>query len=134
VDLRPCVLSFNAANMDDLSTKPFEMPAGGTATPAAAQPPAGSFIPDRPAPVQPAYDETDIELNGGGIVIRGSGYGHGMGMSQYGARQLAATGSEYTAILKYFYTGVEVLSWSGEVPELPPGDGSSFYEPFTQDQ
>ncbi len=65
-------------------------------------------------------------------MIRGSGYGHGMGMSQWGARRLAAEGWNYTDILRYFYAGVELIGWSGELPDLPEGDGGSFYEPFTQ--
>jgi hypothetical protein len=86
--------------------------------------PPADFVADPPA------DDTVIDLNGGGIVIRGSGYGHGMGMSQHGARQLAASGQSYGQILKYFYSGVELVSWSGEIVDVPEGDTSSFYEPF----
>ncbi len=39
----------------------------------------------------------------------GSGYGHGVGMSQIGARAMATAGESATAILKYYYKGVEVL-------------------------
>ncbi len=39
----------------------------------------------------------------------GSGYGHGVGMSQIGARAMATAGDSATAILKYYYKGVEVL-------------------------
>ncbi|MDR0293347.1 MAG: SpoIID/LytB domain-containing protein [Oscillospiraceae bacterium] len=34
--------------------------------------------------------------------------GHGVGMSQYGARQLALAGLSYEDILQWYYTGVEV--------------------------
>lgn len=134
VDLRPCVLSFNATNMDDVSAEPIEAPPGESPAQPTTQFPTTTTTPPTAMPPQAAYDETDIDLNGGGIVIRGSGYGHGMGMSQYGARTMAATGSNYVDILKYFYTGVEVVDWSGEVPAPPAGDSSSFYEPFTQGQ
>ncbi len=36
------------------------------------------------------------------------GYGHGVGMSQYGADYLARQGYTYEEILKYYYTNVEV--------------------------
>jgi len=36
------------------------------------------------------------------------GYGHGVGMSQYGANAMAKNGSTYEEILKHYYTGVEV--------------------------
>jgi stage II sporulation protein D len=38
----------------------------------------------------------------------GSGYGHGVGMSQIGARSRALTGESATAILNYFYKEVQV--------------------------
>ncbi|MGH2330377.1 SpoIID/LytB domain-containing protein [Thermoanaerobacter mathranii] len=41
-------------------------------------------------------------------TIKGSGYGHGVGLSQYGARGLADQGYNYISILKYYYKGIEV--------------------------
>ena len=38
----------------------------------------------------------------------GSGYGHGVGMSQIGARAKALAGESATAILNYYYTGTKV--------------------------
>ena len=42
------------------------------------------------------------------VVIRGSGWGHGVGMSQYGAYAQSRAGWGYAKILKYYYPGVEV--------------------------
>ena len=42
------------------------------------------------------------------VVIYVTGYGHGVGMSQYGANALAAQGKDFAAILKWYYTGVTV--------------------------
>ena len=42
------------------------------------------------------------------FVFTGSGYGHGVGMSQFGARALAQSGESASAILNYFYKDVEV--------------------------
>lgn len=41
-----------------------------------------------------------------GVEITGSGWGHGLGMSQYGARGMAEKGYNYQEILKYYYSGV----------------------------
>ena len=40
--------------------------------------------------------------------IAGMGYGHGIGMSQSGAKGMAEAGFNYIEILKHYYTGVEV--------------------------
>ena len=37
-----------------------------------------------------------------------TGFGHGVGMSQYGADAMAVAGSTYTEILQHYYTGVTV--------------------------
>jgi stage II sporulation protein D len=68
----------------------------------------------------------------GGIVIRGSGYGHGLGMPQYGAKQLAQEGWRYRDILLYFYSGVKLVNWDGSLaaPTPPSEDTSDFYKPF----
>ena len=41
-------------------------------------------------------------------IINGRGWGHGVGMSQYGAMQMAKEGFTYEEILKYYYTGVNI--------------------------
>ncbi|WP_127589021.1 SpoIID/LytB domain-containing protein [Paenibacillus koleovorans] len=38
----------------------------------------------------------------------GKGFGHGLGMSQWGARGLAETGYDYKSILQYYYNGVTI--------------------------
>ncbi len=42
------------------------------------------------------------------VVFETLGYGHGVGMSQYGARALALEGKTYEEILRWYYTGVTV--------------------------
>lgn len=44
------------------------------------------------------------------IYITTYGYGHGVGMSQYGANYLAKKGYNYEQILKYYYQGVNITS------------------------
>ncbi len=42
------------------------------------------------------------------IVVNTKGYGHGVGMSQYGAQGMAKEGFKYDEILKHYYSGVEI--------------------------
>ena len=46
----------------------------------------------------------------GTFVIRGSGNGHNVGMSQYGAKAMAELGYDYAQILRYYYTGVDITA------------------------
>ncbi len=45
-----------------------------------------------------------------GILLRGRGYGHGVGMSQWGAKHMAGLGSNYREILRYYYYGVQIVA------------------------
>ncbi|WP_010677173.1 stage II sporulation protein D [Bacillus timonensis] len=50
------------------------------------------------------------ERKGNVIVIQTKGYGHGVGMSQYGADGMAKAGKSYKEIVEHYYQGVEVSS------------------------
>jgi len=54
-----------------------------------------------------SYD-FEIKKNKDKVIITTCGYGHGVGMSQYGALGMAKEGYNYVEILKHYYTGVEV--------------------------
>jgi len=43
-----------------------------------------------------------------GLIVFGQGSGHGVGMSQWGAKYMANKGEKAKAILKHFYKGVEI--------------------------
>lgn len=43
------------------------------------------------------------------VLITTYGYGHGVGMSQYGANQLAKMGKNYQEILQYYYQDVNII-------------------------
>ena len=49
-----------------------------------------------------------INLIDNEIEIETLGYGHGVGMSQWGANMMAKTDKDYKEILKHYYTGVEI--------------------------
>jgi stage II sporulation protein D len=51
------------------------------------------------------------------LVIRGAGFGHGIGMSQYGAYGLSLQGVGYQAILARYYTGTQLAQVAAE-PEV----------------
>ncbi len=43
-----------------------------------------------------------------GLIVFGQGSGHGVGMSQWGAKYMASKGQKAEKILKYFYRGVQI--------------------------
>lgn len=49
--------------------------------------------------------------NGGNdLIIEGNGYGHGVGLSQWGAKNMATNGFTYDQILKFYYRNVNLIS------------------------
>ena len=42
------------------------------------------------------------------VVVRGAGFGHGIGMSQYGAYGFAQNGFSYQRILSHYYAGTSM--------------------------
>ena len=57
-----------------------------------------------------------LEYTDGAFVFTAAGYGHGVGMSQYGAKLMAESGADYRAILAHYYPGTELgaLQKTGE--------------------
>ncbi len=55
----------------------------------------------------------EIQPTEDGFVFAGTGYGHGVGMSQWGAEAMARRGADYREILAHFYPGTRLE------PELP---------------
>ncbi len=51
-----------------------------------------------------------METKGGKVVFKTTGYGHGVGMCQYGANGMAKEGRNFRDILTYYYTGVKITS------------------------
>ena len=45
------------------------------------------------------------------LSVRGYGSGHGVGMSQWGAKAMAERGSSFREILKHYYTGVQIKTY-----------------------
>ncbi|MBU1494158.1 MAG: SpoIID/LytB domain-containing protein [Actinobacteria bacterium] len=54
----------------------------------------------------------------GYVGVRGKGWGHQIGLSQYGANALAASGATADEILNHFYTGLTPKDDPGIIPDL----------------
>lgn len=52
-----------------------------------------------------------VECGADGITFHVTGYGHGVGMSQYGANALAREGKTWREILQWYYRGVSIETW-----------------------
>jgi stage II sporulation protein D len=48
------------------------------------------------------------------LTVRGAGWGHGVGMSQYGAYGMARAGKTYDAILRHYYSGTALAELDSE--------------------
>lgn len=49
-----------------------------------------------------------VRVDGDSAFFNGSGYGHGVGLCQWGAKQRALDGFTYNEILSYYYPGTEL--------------------------
>ena len=52
--------------------------------------------------------QLSVSWDGEAFTFDVTGYGHGVGMSQYGANAMAREGSDFEEILTWYYTGTEV--------------------------
>ncbi len=50
----------------------------------------------------------EVRSSGDGIVFSGAGYGHGVGLCQWGAKKRAEDGFSYREILAYYYPGTKL--------------------------
>ncbi len=51
----------------------------------------------------------DIEITPDNVIFKVRGYGHGVGLSQYGAEYMAKQGADYKEILAWYYPGTELV-------------------------
>ncbi|MDU1643548.1 SpoIID/LytB domain-containing protein [Peptoniphilus harei] len=50
----------------------------------------------------------DVNVIGNKVFVSGKGYGHGVGMSQYGAVEMAKKGSNYKDIIEFYFPGTNI--------------------------
>lgn len=63
-----------------------------------------------------SWFELDVRTRGGKVdevTARGRGYGHGVGMCQHGALEMARRGHSYEEILRHYYAGIELTRMGG---------------------
>ncbi len=62
----------------------------------------------------------EIEPVGKNLQFHGRGYGHGVGMCQEGAMNMAKKGKNYKEIIKFYYTGVKIkpMEKAVDLPEM----------------
>jgi len=77
---------------------------------------------ERPAPPTNPFDQVGewLGLNAP-LVAVGRGYGHGVGMSQWGAFGLAQQGESFSAILRHYYLGAQLEPYAPLANGGPPG-------------
>jgi stage II sporulation protein D len=54
---------------------------------------------------------TAITVQDGNLILKGKGFGHGVGMCQWGARKLAQEGKSPGEIIRFYFKGVEVKKY-----------------------
>ena len=60
-----------------------------------------------------------VDFRGENLLFKGQGYGHGVGMCQWGARGLADEGLTGLQILAHYYPGSKIVGYNGRQRELP---------------
>ena len=82
---------------------------------------------DPPDPSGAPFGETADWLNPAAepqpkLIAKGRGFGHGVGMSQWGAYGLSLQGKGYAAILRHYYPGakLDLYQAPGAWPQPPP--------------
>lgn len=67
-----------------------------------------------------------VSLVSGVFTVKGNGFGHGIGMSQYGAQERAKVGQSYSSIINFYYPGV---TWTNTIDQnIVSLSGATRYE------
>jgi stage II sporulation protein D len=93
------VFVLSGGQSQPIALKKTDLTALGTA--GLSKPTETPLSPVAPLNVQPTSQEKQF-------VFRGTGFGHGLGMSQWGARGYAELGFDYRKILQSYYAGVNI--------------------------
>ena len=59
-----------------------------------------------------AFFSVETNSNGTEILIKGKGYGHGIGMCQEGAMQMAVEGKTWHEIISFYFQGVSIIDYT----------------------
>ncbi|MEC4669959.1 MAG: hypothetical protein VST65_10550, partial [Nitrospirota bacterium] len=61
-----------------------------------------------------------VETFGREVILSGRGFGHAVGLCQWGAKELAELGYAHTAILAYYFPGTTLRDMRSTVLSSPP--------------
>lgn len=61
-----------------------------------------------------SYLIDSLQLNSGVYTMKGRGFGHGVGMSQWGAHFMGEQGKNYREIISFYYPGTTIMDISSE--------------------
>ncbi|MGP4108730.1 SpoIID/LytB domain-containing protein [Virgibacillus sp. L01] len=61
-----------------------------------------------------SYLIDSLEKNNGIYTMTGRGFGHGVGMSQWGAHIMGQTGSSYKEIIQFYYPGTSITNMNSK--------------------
>ena len=87
--------------------------------PVAEPMPAFTLVPPPQAPAVPALQ----------LVAIGRGFGHGIGMSQWGAMGMANNGESFSTILRHYYRGTQLRPYSELAPLAQAGGAPAAEDP-----
>ena len=77
---------------------------------------AASFVLNSPSAIDVAVNP---DGSAGNLTVYGGGWGHNLGMSQYGAHGRGKSGQSFIEILQAYYTGVDVGSFPIDIGRTP---------------
>ena len=78
----------------------------------AALPPSLPALPPLLSPPSAGEAQPPVQVPPPSLLAIGRGYGHGVGMSQWGAHGLAQRGQSYDQILRHYYRGTELRPYT----------------------
>lgn len=88
---------------------------------------AANFVLNNPSVIEP-YSNADGTF--GGVIAYGGGWGHNVGLSQFGAHGRGLAGQSFIQILKGYYTGVDVGSYPIDIGREPGGGPPTLRQEF----
>jgi SpoIID/LytB domain protein len=86
-----------------------------------------NFVLNNPSVVEP-FSNADGTF--GGVTAYGGGWGHNVGLSQFGAHGRGLAGQSFIQILKGYYTGVDVGSYPIDIGREPSGGPPTLRQEF----
>jgi stage II sporulation protein D len=93
----------------------------------AGSPIAAGFVLNNPSVIE---NEFNADGTYKGVKVSGGGWGHNVGMSQYGAHGRARAGQTFLQILKSYYLGVDVGSYPIDIGREPRSGPATLRQEF----